>query len=76
MRNSRSLGQRLRKLGYGRGWGRAWIAEEDDLLRHAHAAGASLTPLRERLGRSACSIRWRVGVLGLRGTHVHHVGFR
>jgi hypothetical protein len=47
-RNSRSLGQRLRKFGYGRGWGRAWIAEEDDLLRRAYATGASLTPLRER----------------------------
>lgn len=75
-RNGRSLGQRLRKLGYGRGWGRAWISEEDDLLRHAYATGASLTPLRARLGRSACSIRWRAEALGLRGTHRHHDGFR
>lgn len=75
-RNSRSLGQRLRKLGYGRGWGRPWIAEEDALLRHAYTAGASLTPLRERLGRTPHSIRWRAEALGLRGTHVHRDGFR
>jgi hypothetical protein len=75
-RNSRSLGQRLRLLGYGRGWGRAWIAEEDDLLRHAYATGASLTPLRERLGRSSHSIRWRAEALKLRGTHVRRDGFR
>ncbi|CAM5396366.1 MULTISPECIES: hypothetical protein [Sphingobium] len=75
-RNGRSLGQRLRKLGYGRGWGRPWIAEEDDLLRHAYTTGASLTPLRERLGRTPHSIRWRVEALGLRGTHVHRDGFR
>ncbi|ALR20144.1 MULTISPECIES: hypothetical protein [Sphingobium] len=75
-RNSRSLGQRLRMLGYGRGWGRAWIAEEDDLLRHAYATGASLTPLRERLGRSSHSIRWRAEALKLRGTHVRRDGFR
>ena len=75
-RNSRSLGQRLRKLGYGRGWGRPWIIEEDELLRHAYATGASLTPLRERLGRSPHSIRWRAEALGLRGTHVRRDGFR
>lgn len=75
-RNSRSLGQRLRKLGYGRGWGRPWIAEEDALLRHAYATGASLTPLRERLGRTPHSIRWRAEALALRGTHVHRDGFR
>lgn len=75
-RNSRSLGQHLRKLGYGRGWGRAWIAEEDDLLRHAYTTGASLTPLRERLGRSSHSIRWRAEALKLRGTHVRRDGFR
>lgn len=75
-RNSRSLGQRLRKLGYGRGWGRPWITEEDELLRHAYATGTSLTPLRERLGRSPHSIRWRAEALGLRGTHVRRDGFR
>ena len=75
-RNSRSLGQRLRKLGYGRGWGRPWITEEDEFLRHAYATGKSLTPLRERLGRTSHSIRWRAEALGLRGTHVHRDGFR
>ncbi|HUD91298.1 hypothetical protein [Sphingobium sp.] len=75
-RNSRSLGQRLRKLGYGRGWGRPWTAEEDALLRHAYATGASLTPLRERLGRTPHSIRWRAEALGLRGSHVRRDGFR
>ncbi|WP_248006154.1 hypothetical protein [Novosphingobium sp. HR1a] len=75
-RNSRSLGQRLRKIGYGRGWGRPWIPEEDELLRRSYITGASLTPLRERLGRSPHSIRWRAGALGLRGTHRHRDGFR
>ncbi|AOF95082.1 hypothetical protein [Sphingobium sp. RAC03] len=76
VRNSRSLGQRLRKLGYGRGWGRPWNTEEDELLRHAYTSGASLTPLRDRLGRSPHSIRWRAEALGLRGTHVRRDGFR
>mgnify|MGYP003365265085 CR=1 FL=1 len=75
-RNGRSLGQQLRKLGYGRGWGRPWIAEEDELLRHAYSTGASLTPLRDRLGRSPHSIRWRAEALQLRGTHVRRDGFR
>ncbi|MFT4055136.1 MAG: hypothetical protein QM681_11575 [Novosphingobium sp.] len=75
-RNSRSLGQRLRKIGYGRGWGRPWIPEEDELLRRSYITGASLTPLRERLGRSPHSIRWRAQALGLRGTHRHRHGFR
>lgn len=75
-RSARGFGQKLRKFGYGRGWGRAWIAEEDDLLTMAYATGASLTPLRERLGRSAHSIRWRVAELGLRGSHDRPNGFR
>jgi hypothetical protein len=75
-RSARGFGQKLRKFGYGRGWGRAWIAEEDDLLKMAYATGASLTPFRERLGRSAHSIRWRAGELGLRGSHVRPNGFR
>lgn len=75
-RTGRGLGQRLRKMGYGRGWGRAWIREEDDLLTYVYQTGASLTPLRERLGRSAHSIRWRAGELGLRGSHVRPNGFR
>lgn len=75
-RSKQGLGPRLRKLGYGRGWGRSWLAEEDALLRQAYATGASLTPLIERLGRSTHSIRHRVGELGLRGTHRNRDGFR
>ncbi|WP_236035831.1 hypothetical protein [Rhizorhabdus histidinilytica] len=75
-RSKQGLGPRLRQLGYGRGWGRAWSAEEDELLRHAYATNASLTPLRTRLGRSPHSIRWRAEALGLRGTHDRRDGFR
>lgn len=75
-RSASGFGQRLRKLGYGRGWGRPWIGEEDELLRHAYATGASLTPLRHRLGRTPCSIRWRVHYLGLQGTHEKTAGWR
>jgi len=71
-----AVGQALRKLGYARGWGRPWIAEEDDLIRAAYASGASLTPLRARLGRSQHSIRWRADELGLQGTHVRPNGWR
>jgi hypothetical protein len=66
----------LRLLGYGRGWGRFWTPEEDLLLVEAYRNGASLTPLRTRLGRTPCSIRWRSDYLGLRGTHVHRNGWR
>ncbi len=75
-RSIRAFGLQLRKLGYGRGWGRAWTPEEDALLERAYGAGASLTPLRTRLGRSQHSIRWRAGCLGLAGTHASPHGFR
>ena len=75
-RSKQGLGPRLRQLGYGRGWGRAWVPEEDALLRKAYETNASLTPLRTRLGRSPHSIRWRSEALGLRGTHAHRDGFR
>ncbi len=68
------LGQMLRKLGYGRGWGRPWTPEEDDLLRVTYANGLSTAPLRDRLGRTKWSIRWRVEELGLR--HPKPDGFR
>jgi len=74
-RSKAGLGPKLRKMGYGRGWGRSWIPEEDDLIRRAYADGASLTPLKERLGRGICSIRWRADELGLRGTHVNKAGW-
>ena len=31
-RSKAGFNPRLRKLGYGRGWGRAWISDEDELL--------------------------------------------
>lgn len=75
-RTKRGFGLKVRGLGYGRGWGRAWMPEEDELLRRAYATGASLTPLLDRLGRRKTSIRWRVGYLGLQGTHKNKNGFR
>lgn len=75
-RTKAGLGPKLRQLGYGRGWGRSWTADEDALLRHGYATGGSLTPITERLGRTRCSIRWRVEELGLRGTHPNRDGFR
>ena len=68
--------QRIRKLGYGRGWGRRWTADEDELLRRAYQEGASLTPLIERLGRSRSSIRAHVREIGLQGTHKDRHGWR
>lgn len=75
-RTPSGLGQVLRRLGYGRGWGRPWTEDEDELLRRAYSEAASLTPLRARLGRTTCSIRWRAGYLGLRGTHLNRNGWR
>lgn len=75
-RSLAGFGPVVRRLGYGRGWGRPWLPEEDALLRQAYADGASLTPLRTRLGRTNHSIRWRAEYLGLRGTHVRRNGFR
>jgi hypothetical protein len=71
-----AVGQRLRILGYGRGWGRRWTADEDELIARAYAAGDSLTPLQSRLGRSLYSLHWRAGELGLRGTHARPDGWR
>lgn len=75
-RSGRTVGQTLRRLGYARGWGRSWLAEEDDLLRGAYAHGKSLTPLRTRLGRSKTSIAYRAGELDLQGTHARPNGWR
>jgi hypothetical protein len=71
-----ALGQMLRKIGYERGWGRPWLEDEDALLRLAYTAGASLTPLIARLGRSKHSIRWRADYLNLQGTHINRNGWR
>ena len=75
-RRHNAVGQVLRKLGYGRGWGRRWLEEEDDLLRDAYARNASLTSLRTRLGRTPCAIRYRARELGLSGTHARPNGWR
>jgi hypothetical protein len=75
-RLGRSVGQALRSLGYGRGWGRPWLAEEDDLIRHAYRSGDSLAPLRDRLGRSRSAIAARANELGLHGTHQRPNGWR
>lgn len=75
-RTKAAFNPKIRKLGYGRGWGRAWTAEEDALLEQSYKNGTSLTPLRERLGRTPCSIRWRATYLELRGNHPNKNGFR
>lgn len=75
-RTKNGFGQYIRILGYGRGWGRPWLPEEDDLLRRAYAEGLSLTPLRERLGRTKDSIRAHAFELGLQGTHAKTAGWR
>lgn len=75
-RSKNGFGQRIRILGYGRGWGRDWLPDEDELVRRAYAAGESLTPLRQVLGRSRHSIKWRAEYLGLQGTHLKKAGWR
>jgi hypothetical protein len=75
-RLGRSVGQMLRGLGYGRGWGRPWLAEEDDLIRDAYRTAKSLTPLQTRLGRSRSAIANRAKELRLHGTHQRPNGWR
>jgi hypothetical protein len=75
-RLGRTVGQTLRRLGYGRGWGRPWLDEENDLIRQSYARGDSLAPLQDRLGRSRASIAHQAGVLGLQGTHIRPNGWR
>jgi hypothetical protein len=75
-RLGRTVGQTLLRLGYGRGWGRPWLEEENDLIRQSYARGDSLAPLQNRLGRSRASIAHQAGVLGLQGTHTRPNGWR
>jgi hypothetical protein len=70
------IGSTLRALGHARGWGRPWTPEEDALLQRTYQDGASLTPLRDRLARTASSVAWRVRELGLAGTHPQRHGWR
>lgn len=74
-RTKNGFGQRLRILGYGRGWGREWSADEEELLRRAYARGDSLRRLASRLGRKPGSLHWKAEELGLQGTHPNHDGF-
>ena len=75
-RTKAGLGPRLRKLGYGRGWGRPWAEDEDALLRRAYAEGGSLPRLADRLGRTSQSVRGRAAYIGLIGSHPSRDGFR
>ena len=75
-REGRAVGQALRKLGYGRGWGRPWLPEEKDLLRHFYAHSLCLTPLRTRLDRSREAIAHQAKELELQGTHARPNGWR
>jgi hypothetical protein len=75
-RSKAGFGSKIRSTGYGRGWGRSWTPEEDELLKKSYREGRSLTPLQTRLGRSQHSIRWRSEHLGLIGTHPNKNGFR
>lgn len=75
-RSKNGFGQRIRILGYGRGWGRAWTIEEEDMVRRAYQTGASLVPLRALLCRTQSSIKWKAEQLGLQGTHEKTAGFR
>ena len=75
-RSKSGFGPKLRALGYGRGWGRSWTADEDALLTAAYVAGTSLAAVRDRLARTVCSLRWRADYLGLRGSHPVKNGFR
>jgi len=75
-RSLSAIKQLAGRLGIGRGWGRNWTREEDDLLREAYRDAASLPAVAARLGRPPGSVRWRAGHLGLRGTHAKADGFR
>jgi len=75
-RSKIGFGLKLRGMGYGRGWGRPWLGDEDEILRRAYRDGVSLTPVLQQLGRTKSSIRWRVEYLGLQGTHPKRDGFR
>lgn len=75
-RSKIGFGMMIRILGYRRGWGRPWLAEEDELLHRAYREGTPVRPVLVRLGRTPSSIRWRVEYLGLQGKHPKPDGFR
>lgn len=75
-RTKAGIGPKLRKMGYSRGWGRPWTDEERDLIRQAYAAGASLTPVAMRIGRTRTAMAHQIKVMGLQGTHPKRDGWR
>ncbi len=76
VRTKSGFGPRLRKLGYGRGWGRPWSPDEDRVLRGAYAVGDSLTLVAEKTGRDRWSVASRAHILKLQGSHPRPNGFR
>lgn len=75
-RSKQGFGQKLRILGYGRGWGRPWMPDEDEIVKRAYRNSESLTPLVAQLGRTRTAICWRSRALGVAGTHKSKAGFR
>lgn len=75
-RSKNGFGQRIRILGYGRGWGRPWSDDEEELLRRAYARSESIAGFARRAGRSRSSVMWKAGELGLQGTHKNKAGWR
>lgn len=75
-RTKNGFGKRIRILGYGRGWGREWSADEQELLCRAYARGDNLRRLAGQLGRKPGSLKWKAEQLGLQGGHPNHDGFR
>jgi len=75
-RSKSAFNQRVRILGYGRGWGRPWSPDEDELLRRAYAESTSLIVLAARLGRTKHSLKWRAEYLELQGKHGKKAGWR
>lgn len=76
VRSKQGFGLRLRKLGYGRGWGRPWTPDEDAILRAAYASGESLSLVAHKTGRDRWSVSSRSTVLKLQGSHPRPNGFR
>jgi len=74
-RSKVGFGMKIRLIGYSRGWGRRWTAEEDDRLRLAYAQGDNLRQLARDLQRKPGSLRWRADELGLQGTHEKTAGW-
>lgn len=68
--------QRVKALGYVRGWGRTWTAADDQRVRDGYQAGETLAAIGASLGRTAKAAQARAGVLGLHGSHPRPAGWR